>query len=58
MAAPSGVLQELNSLLQTLQTLKAPGVNKAKVDIITSLCTDLQHTTVSLRLSYCAGAFA
>ncbi|KIV98484.1 hypothetical protein, variant [Verruconis gallopava] len=32
-------LQELASLLHSLQSLKAPGVSKSKVDAITKLCT-------------------
>jgi protein NRD1 len=51
MAAPPGVLQELDSLLQSLQGLKPPGVNKTKVESITKICTSPDNISVCDRLS-------
>ena len=51
MAAPPGVLQELDSLLQSLQGLKPPGVNKTKVDSITKICTSPDNISVCDALS-------
>jgi protein NRD1 len=39
---------ELDSILQSLQSLKPPGVNKAKVDAATRLCTDFQNIPVCI----------
>jgi hypothetical protein len=43
-------VQELDALLQSLQSLKPPGVNKSKVDGTTKLCMDPQNISVRLRL--------
>jgi protein NRD1 len=44
MAFPA--VQELDSILQSLTTLKPPGVNKAKVDGATKLCMDPSNASV------------
>ena len=44
MAYPA--VQELDALLQSLQTLKPPGVNKPKVDTATKICMELQNIPV------------
>src|ERR1700761_6951686 len=44
MATPA--IQELDALLLSLQSLKPPGVNKAKVDAVTRICTDPQNVQV------------
>lgn len=41
-------IQELNAILQSLQSLKPPGVGKSKVEAATRLCMDLQNIPVSL----------
>lgn len=48
MAAPPEALMELDALLQSLQGLKPPGVNKTKVETITKICTSMQNTLVGL----------
>lgn len=44
--AHSAAVQELDSILQSLQSLKPPGVIKSKVDSATKLCTNPQNTAV------------
>lgn len=51
MAAPPEALIELDALLQSLQGLKPPGVNKTKVEAITKICTAMQNTSVGLTSS-------
>jgi hypothetical protein len=48
MASQHPAVQELDSLLHSLQSLKPPGVNKSKVDATSKLCLDLQNVSVRL----------
>jgi hypothetical protein len=52
MASQHPAVQELDSLLHSLQSLKPPGVNKSKVDATSKLCLDLQNVSVRLGLGY------
>ena len=40
-------VQELDTVLQSLQSLKPPGVNKTKVETATKICMDPQNVPVS-----------
>jgi hypothetical protein len=44
-------VRELDAVLQSLPALKAPGVNKSKVEASTKICMDPQN--VSVRPSIC-----